>query len=62
MESREWGHTYLPHKICMRNPVITFKDTLFPRVYENFELYLINMTDWSVMFINDQRSNTINEV
>ena len=25
-------------------------------VYEKFELYLINMTDWSVMFINDQRS------
>lgn len=46
-------------KICMRNPAITFKDTLFQIVYENFELYLINMTDWSVMFINDQRSNII---
>lgn len=43
----------------MRNSTITFKDTLFQRVYEKFELYLINMTDWSVMFINDQRSNTI---
>jgi CheY-like chemotaxis protein len=43
----------------MRNPTIPFKDTLFQRVYENFELYLINMTDQSVMFINDQRSNTI---
>ena len=40
----------------MRNSTITFKDTLFQRVYEKFELYLINMTDWSVMFINDQRS------
>jgi hypothetical protein len=43
----------------MRYPTITFNDTLFQRVYEKFELYLINMTDQSVMFINDQRSNTI---
>jgi CheY-like chemotaxis protein len=32
---------------------------LFQRVYEKFELYLINMTDWSVMFINDQRISTV---
>jgi CheY-like chemotaxis protein len=43
----------------MRNPNVTFKDTLFQSVYEEFELYLINMTDQSVMFINDQGSNTI---
>ena len=43
----------------MTNPVITFQGILFQIVYEKFELYLINMTDWSVMFINDQRNSTI---
>jgi CheY-like chemotaxis protein len=43
----------------MTNPTITFQDILFQTVYEKFELYLINMTDWSVMFIKDQRNSTI---
>jgi CheY-like chemotaxis protein len=43
----------------MTNPMITFQDILFQTVYEKSELYLITMTDWSVMFINDQRNNTI---
>jgi hypothetical protein len=46
-------------KRYITNPVITFQDLLFQIVYEKFELYLINMTDWSVMFINDQRNSTI---
>jgi CheY-like chemotaxis protein len=43
----------------MTNPTITFHDILFQTVYEKIELYLINMTDWSVMFINNQRNSTI---
>jgi CheY-like chemotaxis protein len=43
----------------MTNPTITFQDILFQTVYEKFELYLINMTDQSVMFINDQMNSTI---
>ena len=43
----------------MTNPTITFQDILYQTVYEKFELYLINMTDQSVMFINNQRNSTI---
>jgi CheY-like chemotaxis protein len=43
----------------MTNPTIMFQDILFQTVYEKFELYLINMTDWSVMFINDQMNSII---
>jgi hypothetical protein len=46
-------------KRYITNPTITFQNILFQIVYEKFELYLINMTDWSVMFINDQRNSTI---
>jgi hypothetical protein len=46
-------------KRYITNPTITFQNILFQIVYEKFELYLINMTDWSVMFINDQRNSII---
>jgi CheY-like chemotaxis protein len=51
-----WGHTYLSHKKMQEESHYNVSGYCIQTVYEKFELYLINMTDQSVMFINDQRS------
>jgi len=43
----------------MEHPMIASQDILSQTVYEKFELYLINMTDQSVMLINDQGNSII---
>ena len=53
------GCAYLLHKKIHNESCNNVSGHFISIVYEKFELYLINMTDWSVMFINDQRNSTI---